>query len=601
MPGLTLWLTSTDEEPDAPARFGAAQRSMVHAPHYSAAVRLNRPGFLLGHVKYPEYPVQYFETAESIVYLEGRVYNKDAGRLESELADIAARALQDAGNALALIKPWALESEGEYIVAIACPARRMCLIFTDPMGRLPLYYYADDTCLLVARECKFIQQLKPRPGFDRIGWAEFLSLRHLVGRRTLFEDVHRAVGAVLLGGGIEHGRLHGSVTPLVRFNFDEKDTSGRSLPDYASELADMFGALCRQRGTHPDVTDNIVSLSGGKDSRVVAAVMAKEGIRCTAATYLDAHGVAKADVAVAEKVAAALGIPWHLFKLPPPSAAEMEFLVRAKDGLNAVANARMLPYLERIVARWGRSAVYISGDGGDRIFPDERLSGRVNSMDDLVRAILSPTAVGTPVDEAEAIMGLPCGTVESELREVVSGYPETDIKQKAIHFRVYERGGNWLYEGEDRSRFFLWQCAPCYSYSLFRYCMLIPDHLKRHDALYRELLKVVSPRCADLPDANLGVALTSRYRPWKHRLKVFVRVLPAANREALRFLLKGRRLPYQVPDELMAALRSHLESQDRPTTIMSPQGVYRRLGRAGRLEFENFWTLVLLEKLAGCG
>ena len=82
MPGLTLWLTTDADQAEMTARFTAAQQSMVHAPHYAPNVLVTEPGFLLGHVNYPEYPVTSFEAENYTVYLEGRVYNKDAVQLE---------------------------------------------------------------------------------------------------------------------------------------------------------------------------------------------------------------------------------------------------------------------------------------------------------------------------------------------------------------------------------------------------------------------------------------------------------------------------------------------------------------------------------------
>lgn len=598
MPGLTLWLTSKTDDRDLASRFESAQKLMTHTSDYAASVRVAEPEFFLGHVNYQEYPARCIEANDHVVYLEGRVYNKNTTQVESELSGIAGGILRDPTKAAALIQPWILDSEGEYVVAIAEPAARNLFVFTDPFGRLPLYYYADDSCLLIARECKFVQKLKPRPAFDKLGWAEMLSLKHLLGRRTLFEDVRSAPGGMMLHARSGGGRICTAMSSLFTFNFEEKDTPGRNIRTYASDLVDLFRLRCRQWGSHPDATENVLSLSGGKDARVIAAAMAKEGVPCVAATYIDPYGTAAIDARVAEQLAAALGLPWRLFRLPAPTRAQTEFLVRIKDGLNPAANAKMLPYLEEIVTQWGRGAVYISGDGGDFSFPDLRVGRSARSIDHLVRAFLAPQSATTPVAEAEAMVGLPRGAVESELRDLLAGYPETGIMQKAIHFRVYERGQNWVFTGEDRSRFFLWQSTPHYSFSVFRYCMRIPDHQKACDALYREFMRAMCPRWADLPEANLGLPLTSRYRPWKYRVKESLLGLPMPLRRAARLLLKGRHIPHQAPDDIMDELRAHLDPRREPATILSPDAVDPLLKRATRLEFENFWTLVLLEKLS---
>ena len=53
--------------------------------------------------------------------------------------------------------------------------------------------------------------------------------------------------------------------------------------------------------------DNVVSLSGGLDSRAVAAGLRREEIPFTAATFLDSQQTNAADVRVASRVAAGVG------------------------------------------------------------------------------------------------------------------------------------------------------------------------------------------------------------------------------------------------------------------------------------------------------
>jgi hypothetical protein len=203
----------------------------------------------------------------------------------------------------------------------------------------------------------------------------------------------------------------------------------------------------------------------------------------------------------------------------------------------------------------------------------------------------------TPFDDAEAMLGLEPGAIAAELRDLLASYPETDVMQKAIHYRGYERGQNGVFGGEDRTRFFMGQSSPHYFFSIFQYCMRIPDHLKASDALYCEFMRVVSPTWAAIPEANLGLPLTSPWRPWKYRLKHWAMNLPLPLRESARFLVKGRRPSYAPPPESVRLLRTALADSDGLGAIMVPDAVERRLPHVNRLEFENFWTLVLLDRL----
>lgn len=194
-------------------------------------------------------------------------------------------------------------------------------------------------------------------------------------------------------------------------------------------------------------------------------------------------------------------------------------------------------------------------------------------------------------------MGLARGTLETELRDLLRSYPEKEVMNKAIHYRGFERGQNWVYGGEERARFFLWESSPHYLFRIFERSMRIPDHVKSDDALYIEFLRALSPRWVELPEANYGLPLSSPLRSRKMRLKSFAFGLPLPLREAVRFLLKGRRKPYVPPMDVAASINEQLSRRTGLGGIMDPDAVRRRLPRMSRHEFENFRTLAVLERL----
>ncbi|MBK8267570.1 MAG: hypothetical protein IPK83_04405 [Planctomycetes bacterium] len=248
-------------------------------------------------------------------------------------------------------------------------------VFTDPLARLTTYHHRDESTVLISRECKFIQTLKKRPAFDRIGWAELLCLNHLLGRRTLFENIESAPTGMLYTCRREGGDLKTSLTSLYTTNLDEKDAPGKSTKNYAAELVDLWMDKCRTWGTCAGTTKNVVSLSGGKDSRVVAGVLTKLGIPFVAATFNDAYGVANPDVVASEALAKAMNMDWRLFLLEKPTDRQNEFLVQTTDGINPVANAAVIPFLEIIVKEWGRGVKCTSG-GWRRLHLSRSKAGR---------------------------------------------------------------------------------------------------------------------------------------------------------------------------------------------------------------------------------
>lgn len=597
MPGLTLSLASgaAEEGFAHQNQILAAQAAMLHGERYQATALHCGPALFVGHVGYPEYPVITVEAPDALIVLEGRVYNLEAAEVAARLREIARYVFADAAKGSDLIRRWMLEAEGEYVVAMARPDRSEILVFNDPFGRLPLYEFHNETLMLLSRECKFIQRLKPEAEFDRIGWAEFLWLGYPLGQRTLFKDVRHLEGGTLLHAVTSGGRVRTEISSLHTFNFDEVDPPGRPIQSYAVELADLLRTASRNIARHPEVSKNVISLSGGKDSRAVAFALAREGIPAVAVTCLDERGKADREVPVAQELAAALKLKWHLLRTPRPSRGEMDRLARMKDGLNAVDMAYMLSFLEQIVSRWGARAVYLTGDGGDKVFPDRRYRKNIRTLEALTDAIICDQ-VRMPAAQAEAIMRLPQGTLDAELRRILAQYPEQVMDRRQVHYGFSERVHKWICEGEDRARFFLWQTTPFFSLSFFRAVMRVPDDLKRHNQLYRKVFSALCPQCDTIPDSNFGLPLSSPRYVAKMRLAGLAHALPGPLIGAIRRLVRGAPKYHALTNDAQKDLRDGF-ARGGLGQIMSAEAVGQISNRMTMPQFENFWTLVTLERL----
>jgi asparagine synthase (glutamine-hydrolysing) len=75
---------------------------------------------------------------------------------------------------------------------------------------------------------------------------------------------------------------------------------------------------------------------------------------------------------------------------------------------------------------------------------------------------------------------------------------------------IYERAFKWLFEGEDRNRFYFWTVAPFYSAVFFQYAMKCPQKQKADFELYREFFRILSPSLASIENANWRTPLIGR-------------------------------------------------------------------------------------------
>ena len=594
MPGLTLWMT-TGAIQEPVARFGKAQAAMLHMPHYAAVTWLSEPGFCAGHVAYPEYPTRTIDVDVGRIYLEGRIYAKSTDVVEAELLELAQTLATNPENAVQSVEPWATATEGEYLVAIAFPARQLLVLFSDPFGRLPLYFHQSGEMLLVAREPKFIQALKPSPCFDRVGWAEQLALGLTVGRRTLFKNVESFPDAGLMVAQVRGGRIRTTVRQYRTWNLDETHTSG-SVQDHARTFAERFVEACGRWGNHPDASANVVSLSGGHDSRMVVVGLAAAETNVVAATYRDPNGRREGEVRCARELTERLGVPWHLFEVPPPVQDDFERILRLKDGMNWASMAYILNYHEQVAKRWGRDAVYFTGDGGDDCTQVTAPVQRFASLDEVVDHVLQHLTCMLP-DLAEAIMRLDGGTLRDEVRDLFDTYPEHDLRQRVSHYRIFERGRRCYFEGEDRARFFLWQASPFYSLEVYEYAMRIPDRMKRYNEFCRRALAALSPSAARVPIYPIRSSPASLMYRIKQRGHAVMPRLPKPLARLIR-LATGRTHPaFQPPDVARTYLESQLLAGSPLADVVSPAHALHLLGESSADAFYQLWTLALLEGL----
>src|SRR6185369_13335809 len=172
---------------------------------------------------------------------------------------------------------------------------------------------------------------------------------------------------------------------LHTLNFDCENPT-KPLSQHADEFAELLVATCRAYGRSAGGT-NVLSLSGGYDSRVVGAAYRKAGIELVATTFRNTAIQRARETDTARRIASALDLPWTCVDLDPAGVEDLERLTELKDGLNAVDNAYILAYLRELVSRWGRGATYVTGDGGGYVFKTTAPAGDFGSVEAVVEWI----------------------------------------------------------------------------------------------------------------------------------------------------------------------------------------------------------------------
>ena len=512
---------------------------MVHGPHYRASVDLQMTGLHVGRVAHPEYPIAAFSNHEYLVVLEGRVSGQRAIALATELTELADKVVHGGPEAQLAARRWIAGHDGDYLVMFATRDGKKIAVFADALGRLPIYLSVGRAGVVVARECKFILTIMGGAAFDRLGCAQYLWFGYPLGQRTLFDGVSRAPAGFLLHAQVAGSEIHSEMTEVMEWDFDEQDET-RPLAKQAARLSEAFCDSVSQDSKSLDPAPVVLALSGGHDSRSVAAALKAAGVSFRAATFRRSGGQDEADSSLAAEIAKQMGIDWQLYELDEADLEDELRLVRMKDGMNYAGMAFILQFLDQLASQWSRGATYVTGDFGDSLLKDRRPRPAPTQPDGLLDAVIEEHAI-VRSDVAEAVMRVEPGRLREELAAQLGKYSETGVVRKAIRFRMFERGRKWYFEGEDRNRFSLCQWSPFASFSFTRLAMRVPDRFKAHFALYREFQRRLDPMLIWVPTPDINLPLSSPMFTWKRRAFDVGQRLPTWLKSRIKDLMSAKR------------------------------------------------------------
>lgn len=234
-------------------------------------------------------------------------------------------------------------------------------VLTDPLGMEQVYIHHRGSTVVVSNSVRLIEQTCGLTAIDEIGASLFLSLGWVGGDRTLRESVH-----VLPGRCLHRWESNGSYTPIAylpRTSLARLSQGHEEL--HINELAHTFTTMIRS------LTDRVAplgcGLTGGRDSRVVAAAVIASGVPASFVTMGSAENV---DVKIATKIADALHLT-HRVGYPQGEVKDRwdegaRRLVQQTDGMvnlwqvaNSISQVQQIDNLP--VSLWGVGGEIASG------------------------------------------------------------------------------------------------------------------------------------------------------------------------------------------------------------------------------------------------
>jgi asparagine synthase (glutamine-hydrolysing) len=533
------------------------------------------------------YPVFSWETEDLLVHLEGRIYHPEEPQLTTQLSDLSHLIFTQKIDPRSRLARWLLHTDGDFLLVLIHKADGGIAVINDFFGRLPTYVHLRDGGLILSRDLRLVTQVLGAADFDRMALAQYLLLGFPLGNRSWFAGIKSLEPGILVRIAPPDSSFQ--VTKLHKFNLEGEEHHNRSSKENARNLAGLFRQSCRQRAG--GAGNNVVSLSGGLDSRAVAAGLRREAIPFTTATFLNSQQTNAADVRIASRVAEALGVEWQEFHLRPPQGKDLVQLLDLKSGANNLRMSFILTFFRQLMEKFGPRINYFTGDGGGDALGVSCPYRRIGTPQTLLDYVIERYQIW-PLDQVAALTRLTSQDIKAELADHLAAYPETAPDRKYKHFFCLEVATKMYHEGEDRNRHFFWSVTPFYSLEFFRYALNCPDRDKQRYRLYREFLAQLHPSVAGINYADWQAPLSSLKFSLLYQAKDLTRRRPNLIRRLRRLL--GRYDMVGPGSNILGCLQDQSLACAPLNQYLDPRSLARVLARPQDYDKIQLWTLLTL-------
>lgn len=496
MPGISLvYKKNSNDKTDSKKILD----SLNHLSYYHSRVLIDKDNCFVGFNGYDSYPTLKMKIQGYDVIIEGKIYNRSISDIESQLDNLLS--LSNSIFFIDRLSSWLLESDGDFVVYVI--SDESIFIFNDVFGRIPLYYFEDGNRLIVSRYLNFIIKSGCQDKMDSVAISLFLLLGYMLGDRTLLQNVKQLRPATLLK--YIHGETE--IIPLHRFNFDQKSNINKNDKDVINDLRDLFSISCKDRFQNNE--ENLVTLSGGLDSRLVASAMNSNNIAFRAVTMEYENGYASEEIGIAKKLCDIYKIKLDKIHVSPPTGSDIMELLKLKEGMNSLATSPIIPFYYKLINTYKKDFVYITGDNGDKImFTLDRPPMIFISIEDLVNFVINENST-IPVEIVSEITGITKEEIFEEIKAILMNFPEKDYFQKYVHLRSIEKPFKFAFQGEDRHRSYFWNSSPFWSFEFFNYIMNCTDLSKRKHRIFAGLLNSYSKEATNVTYSNFHSSVNS--------------------------------------------------------------------------------------------
>ena len=345
-------------------------------------------------------PREYLHVTDAEVVLFDGLPIDPAGRLQGHRASELAAAWDRLPDTL----------EGRFAIVRVEQRPVSIEILNDPLGVQQVYFYERAGSSLVSNSAGLIQRAVAATRPDPLGVSLFLTLDWVGGDRTLRDDVRVAAGG-------QHWSWHqGNAAWTRRTYWSMPAHAGRPIRAVDADLVDeVVTGLANHCGAAAAINGSVYApITGGKDSRMLAAVLMTHGIP---ASYWTKGDDGSLDLRIGREIAVRYSLP-HRVSNRPTQVAE------GRDPTRDIAGEWESLSSEFVAQNDGLASLFLVGN----------IQGQPSRVD---RLAVTLTAMGAESAKSSYHQGYLCGPGASFERTrtflpyVLPGQPRGLIKRDA--------------------------------------------------------------------------------------------------------------------------------------------------------------------------
>lgn len=219
---------------------------------------------------YNGYPIKQYEFDNSIVLVEGCIYNMDEDSLCARLQEI----VYDLGNNKfrEKIKSFIEIADGDFIVLIFNKSLNILVVFNDQLGSLPFYYSLNSCRCILGRNLSYILDNSYKIILNREALVEYIIHEFNVGKNTLFNDIFKMTPSQCIVCKVDEKKItvNSNVYTLIDDDFELSNVYTSKVQAINDLREKFYDSISKRVDFFQSKGFRIINtLSGGFDSRAI--------------------------------------------------------------------------------------------------------------------------------------------------------------------------------------------------------------------------------------------------------------------------------------------------------------------------------------------